>query len=272
MVHIPGVQHKAADAVSHHHTGPINPDMMPLLDDIAASGTSAIPTVFNPSGHSFLTGIRCREPPAPYTTIDDELASLVSSSLNTLAITWDHIKVATASDTNMAQLISIIESGFPEFRHDLPPALREYHQFRDHLYTVDGVILYKAPTVIPPSLRQHILTILHSAHQGVTSMNARAETTVFWPGITPAITTTRTNCHHCNRMALSQPNAPPFPPVLPAYPFQCISTDFFHYKDKNYLVVVDRYSNWPIIEQAQAGFKGLIDCLRRIFWNIQHPR
>ena len=136
---------------------------------------------------------------------------------------------------------------------------------------MDGVIPYKLRTVIPPSLRQHVLTILHSAHQGVTSMTTRAEMTVFWPGITPAITATQANCHHCNRMAPSQPNAPPFPPVLPAYLFQCISADFFHYKGKNYLVVVDRYSNWPIIEQAQAGSKGLIDCLRRIFGTFGIP-
>ena len=238
MVHIPGVRHRAADAVSHHPTGPTNPDMMLLPDDIAASGASAIPSLFNLFGHSFLNGIRCRETPPSYTTINDELASLVSSSLNTLAITWDCTKVATASDTNMVQRTSITESGFPEFRHELPPALREYHQFRDHLHTVDGIILYKSRTVIPPSLRQHVLTVLHSAHQGVASMTACAETTVFWPGITPAIIATWANCHHCNRMAPSQLHAPPFPPVLPAYPFQCISADFFHYKGKNYLVVV----------------------------------
>ena len=261
MVHIPGVRHKAANAVSCHPTGSTNPDMMLLPDGIAASAASAIPSLINPSGHFFLTGIHCREPPASYTTIDDKLASLVSSSLNNLAITWDRIKVATASDTNMVKLTSIIESGFPEFRHELPPAHREYHQFRDHLYTVDGVILYKACSVIQPSLQQHVLTVLHSAHQGATSMTACAETTVFWPGITPAITATRTNCHHYNCMAPSQPHGPPFPPVLPAHPFQCISADLFHYKDKSYLVVVDRYSNWPIIEQAQAASKGLIDCL-----------
>ena len=132
-------------------------------------------------------------------------------SAASLAITWDHIKLATASDTNMVQLTSIIESGFPEFRHELPPALCECHHFRDHLYIVDGVILYKSCTVIPPSRRQHVLTVLHSAHQGVTSMTARAETTVFWPGITPAITATQANCHHCNRMA---PSLLSFPSLL----------------------------------------------------------
>jgi hypothetical protein len=37
-------------------------------------------------------------------------------------------------------------------------------------------------------LQQQVLVVLHSAHQDVTSMTACAESTVFWPGITPAIT------------------------------------------------------------------------------------
>lgn len=43
MVHIPGVRHKAADAVSHHPTGPTQPDMMILPDDVAASSASRHP-------------------------------------------------------------------------------------------------------------------------------------------------------------------------------------------------------------------------------------
>ena len=122
----------AANALSHHPTGRTNPDMMLLPVGIAASGASAIPSLLNFSGHSFLSGICCREPLTSYTAIDDERASVVSSSLNTLAITRDCIKVATASDTNMVELISIIESGFPEFHHELPTELHEYHQFCDH--------------------------------------------------------------------------------------------------------------------------------------------
>lgn len=102
----------------------------------------------------------------------------------------------TTSDNMMAHLVSIIEFGFPAFHHELPPALQEYYQFWEHLYTVDGVILHKDRIVIPPSLRPHILTILHSAHQGVTSMIARTEATLFWAGITPAITALQANCNH----------------------------------------------------------------------------
>ena len=82
-----------------------------------------------------------------------------------------------------------------------PPQLREYFQFREHLYTIDGVILYKDRIIIPPSLREEVLSALHAAHQGVTyctSMISRAESSVFWPGITPAITALRAGCNHCN--------------------------------------------------------------------------
>ena len=68
--------------------------------------------------------------------------------------------------------------------------------------------------IIPPSLREEVLSALHAAHQGVTyctSMISRAESSVFWPGITPAITALRAGCNHCNRIAPSNPSAPPTP-------------------------------------------------------------
>ena len=62
--------------------------------------------------------------------------------------------------------------------HELPPQIQVYHQFRDDLYAVDGVILYKDRIVIPPSLRE-----------------ARVEASIFWPGITPAVTKLRASCN-----------------------------------------------------------------------------
>ena len=66
-------------------------------------------------------------------------------------------------------------------------------------------------------------------------------------------------------MAPSQPNTPPVPLTLPIYPFQCTYADFFTYKGTTYLVIVDCYSNWPIIERTKGGGDSLIDCLRRCF-------
>ena len=183
MVHIPGARHRARDCISRHPTG--NPEKLILPDDIATVGST--PTFFT---HSQLLMAGLRTPATHISAIEDSLLSSSVYSLNSLnlkSVTWDRVRTATTSDTNMQSLVDLIESGMPQFRHELPEPLHEYFQFRDSLYTVDGVLLYKDRVVIPPSLRSEVLANLHAAHQGVTSMRARAETSVFWSGITPAI-------------------------------------------------------------------------------------
>ena len=272
ITHIPGVRNKAADAVSRYPTGTTEPEKLILLDDIAAADTATIPSNYEIQ-HNFLSGIRVMElTDHNQISYNEEATQTAIATLEALqANTWDRTRQETASDENMHQLISIIEDGMPEVSDGLPVPLRAFHQFREHLHTLDGVILYKDRIVIPPSLRQDTLLALHSAHQGTSHMIARAESSVFWPGITADITETRARCNHCNKIAPSQPSAPPMPLVLPVYPFQCICADFFTHKGMNYLVIVDRYSNWPVIERAANGATGLIDSLRRTFTTYGIP-
>ena len=72
-------------------------------------------------------------------------------------MTWDHVCLATSSDPETVSLIAILESGMPEFRHELPSELRPYHQFRSSICAVDGVIMYEDRIVVPRALRKDIL-------------------------------------------------------------------------------------------------------------------
>ena len=260
VIHIPGLRHAAADAVSRKPVG--DPTNLSLPDDIASMAPTKEKSTPIGLPHSVLSTIRVKEPDNSH-HVCSERDSTPTEVIK--SITWDDIRIATTSDPNMMTLSNIVEEGFPEDKASLPKELRPYHQFRDSLTTFDGVILYHDRVVIPPSLRNRVLQSLHSAHQGVTQMCSRAESSLFWPGMTPAITEMRARCQACNRMAPSQPSAPPTPPISPAYPFQCIVADFFHFKGHTYLVVVDRYSNWPIVEESTHGANGLISVLRRIF-------
>ena len=65
----------------------------------------------------------------------------------------------------MAQLVSIIDSGFFQFCQDLQPSLQECYQFWKHLCIANGLILCKDHIGITTSLRTHIY-IPHSIHQG----------------------------------------------------------------------------------------------------------
>jgi hypothetical protein len=266
MIHVPGIKHKAADVASRYPSRSNHPETMHLPDDIAMLEEEPSNPSLRDSRRSFMAGVYVVEDTSFHGCIDDIIRNSATSTLNYIqCVTWNRVKVETASDENMNQLVSIIEDGMPDQKSELPPALREYYQFRDDLYTIDGVAIYNNRIIIPPALRNETLSVLHSAHQGCSSMVARAEASVFWPGITTAIIQLRNSCNNCNRMAPSQPSAPPTPPILPLYPFQGVCADYFKYSGSNYLVVVDRYSNWPIVERATDGSKGLISCLRRTF-------
>ena len=182
MVHISGIHNKAADAISRHPSGDTNPEKLCLPDDIAhTQNVMAIQRMF-------LAGIRSHGT----ADWDDGTTEISTYSLESLrSVTWDRVREATASDEDTHLLVSLIENGMLQFRHEPPHALRAFHQFREHLHTSDGVVIYKDRVVIPPSLQQDTLSALHSAHQGTTSMMARAEASVLWPGITTAINASR---------------------------------------------------------------------------------
>ena len=264
MVHIPGVKNKTPDTLSRHPTGDHNPPRMVLHDDIhSIQNDTTIPPLHIPT--QLMAGV-CTDDQLSSIQMEKQLQESFTASLHsTHSITWEQVQTATTSDDNMLLLLSAIEDGIPELKHQLPPPIREYHQFRKYLYSTDGVVIYKDRIVIPPSLRPSCLSALHAAHQGTSAMTSKAESSIFWPGITNDIQATRANCSHCNRMAPSQAALPPTPPTPPEYPFQCICADYFHYQGCNYLVIIDRYSNWPIVERAKDGAQGLIAILRQTF-------
>ena len=200
----------------------------------------------------------------PTTTANDEHSEVENTTYITAisslanidrveAITWEKIQEETLSDNSMLELLNAVQGGFLQKKNELPSHLQHYKKFAKALSTVDDVVLYKDRIIIPPRLRQDVLANLHSAHQGVSSMIARAEASVFWPGITQDIHKIRDNCFRCNRNAPSHPNMPPVPPILPEYPFQSICADYFTLEGVGYLVVVDRYSNWPSVQKAGKG-------------------
>lgn len=102
-------------------------------------------------------------------------------------------------------------------------------------------------------------------------MTARAEASIFWPGITKDITATRDRCATCNSNAPSQPAMPSITPEEPLYPFQHVAADFFHHQGITYLVIVDRYTNWPVVTPSREGATGLIQTLRETFSTFGIP-
>ena len=132
------------------------------------------------------------------------IASLKQQVSDFYAITWELVKEASLKDEELLMLKELIINDFPSTKAELPSPVEKYWEFRKLLNVHDNVILYSDRIIIPASLRQQVLETLHSAHQGVSSMLARAETNLFWPGISKDIDLIRQNCRSCNTNTPSQ--------------------------------------------------------------------
>ena len=267
VVHVPGRKNLGPDAASRHPTGV--PERLVLPGETLNVDTESD------------TPISCRDAlPGLYQRAEDidiaddiSTVSAATCALNAVVsvVTWDMIREATASDPMFVSLIKYLEAGFPDDCRELPTDLRPYHRFAASLCVVDGVILMGQRIVVPPSLRQPVLNALHAAHQGVSAMRAHAMDSVYWPDITTDIARIRDQCTHCHQMAKSNPMQPPSDLTLPDYPFQMISSDYFTYNSKEYVVIVDRYSNWPMVYRSESGAEGLVKRLRETFVTFGIP-
>ena len=102
------------------------------------------------------------------------MAAAIHRETNHLTtLSWERIAAATSSDPTMSLLLDVIEEGFPDTRRATNAGVSAFWTYRESLYISDGVIMYCDRAVIPASLRDDALQILHSAHQGVSSMESR---------------------------------------------------------------------------------------------------
>ncbi|XP_052760759.1 uncharacterized protein LOC128203366 [Mya arenaria] len=267
IVHVPGKRNLGPDAASRHPAG--QPDRLLLPGEAPETDTLSNTTEFY---RDTLTRLYQHAEDNDMANDSDTVAA-ASSALNAIitVVTWDMVREATASDPTFVDLVNILEAGFPEDCRELPVPLRPFHRFAAGLCVVDGVVLMGQRIVIPPVLRKPVLNALHAAHQGVSAMRARAMDSVYWPDISIDIARVREQCVHCHKMAKSNPMQPPSDITPPDYPFQMICSDYFTYNSKDYVVIVDRYSNWPMVHRSESGAEGLIKRLRETFVTFGIP-
>ena len=189
------------------------------------------------------------------------------------SVTLEKVRNYTASDAELQLLITAIRDGFLNTQHSTDSSIRSFFNAREHLWVKEGVVMFKSRVVIPKKLRQHVLNLLHSAHQGVEGMRARAAVSVYWPGMNSSIAQIRRNCKFCDSIAPSHPRQPLHPLPPSEYPFQFICADAFELKGHQYLVVIDKFSGWLILFHflGNMGAKQITDSLRSVFHTYGAP-
>ena len=94
-----------------------------------------------------------------------KLAAL--SQLVDLNVKLKEVQEAALDDHVYQQLKSLILSGFPHFKAELPDVLKPFRQVRHDLAVDDDSIMYGCRLYIPKAIRTRILANLHDSHQGI---------------------------------------------------------------------------------------------------------
>ena len=156
------------------------------------------------------------------------------------------IKAVTAEDITMNRLKQTVYNGWPEYRKQCPQELWDYWNFRCDLVLEDGLILKGNRIVVPEGLRKKVLEAIHTGHQGETKCMLLARESVFWPGISTDIRKLVNDCELCQKHQKAQAKLPIMQPDLPTRPWEKLGTDIFEFNGRNYLMIVDYYSRFPV--------------------------
>ena len=157
-------------------------------------------------------------------------------------ITLEQIRMSGASDQLYHELV---ETGFTNTKSELDPTLREFWEVRDRFSSNNGLVLMNKRIDISTSYRKkQVLHNLHAAHQGTFGMLARANQTVYWPGMNASVRNYKSGCQSCVKISPNQSKEPLLLAPIAEWPFQQICADLFENEGHSYLTIVDRFNSW----------------------------
>ena len=197
----------------------------------------------------------------------EEVESFTSQIVTGLPATskrLEEIKQAQDSDEECVQIKTYCIEGWPTYLPHLP-ILKPYWENKGHLAVVDGLLLFDDRIVIPRCLRLEILESIHQGHLGITKCRARARMSVWWPGVTTAITELVTNCSTCAKHR-PEPKESLMSSSFPSQQWERLGMDLFQLKGKSYLLVVDYYLRWVEVKRLHNQLAAtVISALKEIF-------
>ena len=139
-------------------------------------------------------------------------------------------------DKEYQLLQKIILEGFPKHRSELSEPYQRYWCVRQHrmwLQTADTIGHEKGDA--------------HEVARESVRTKQRARLVVYWPGIDNDIDNVILACKQCQDFLPANCKEPIISKPSPVRPFQEITGDFCCYGGKNYLILVDCYTDWPDI-------------------------
>ena len=171
----------------------------------------------------------------------------------------EDIRQETEIDPKLRDAIKLTLQGWPKLRQEIPTHIKNWHEHRIHFSVAHRLLLYDNKIVIPDSMKAEMLTRIHMGHQGTNKCRERADSCVWWLGITRDIKEYVEQCEHCQIHRNAQRREPLCSTPMPEGPWEKIAADLFMFDGQMYLFMTDYYSRYPeVIFLQDTTSKGVI--------------
>ena len=195
----------------------------------------------------------------------EDLLELCIAHLPASNTTVEEYKREQTADPICSTVIKYCQREWPD-KNKVASELKPYWKVRGNLTVTKGsLLMYDRRIVVPKALQRQTLQKIHTGHQGIQRCRLRAQSSVWWPGISQIIANMVQQCNTCAKHR-SPRCEPMIPTPLPDYPWQMVSSDLFQLNGAHYLLVVDYFSRYPeAIKLRSTTSQHVIEALKNIF-------
>ncbi|UYV63280.1 K02A2.6-like [Cordylochernes scorpioides] len=175
----------------------------------------------------------------------------------------DYVLVSykTQEDPTLRKLYKLVK--YDKYDVDSEVDIKPYNRIKNEITIVRNCLFFGNRMIIPDSLREYVLKIIHENHIGVNKMKTLARSSVYWPGMDEQIEKLSKSCSTCMENTSKLPKQEFTEWTPPNKVWKRIHLDYFYFAGKTFLILVDAHSNWiecQIVPNTSAGF--CIDFLR----------
>ena len=200
-----------------------------------------------------------------------EIVHAVEKVFDGLPLSHKEIREATLIDETLKLIKKFLTSGNWS-RKSLDSEMSWFATRKHSLSIHNDVVMLNSDgftrVVIPKSLRNRALSLLHEGHWGITKMKQMARRYIAWPSITRDIRKLVKTCNPCCQ-AMKAPDQEYREWPQTSECLQRIHLDFAGpFLGKMFMVTVDAHSKYPFVSVMDVGnttSKSVISALREIF-------
>ena len=189
--------------------------------------------------------------------ISDVGNHIMMMELCSTPIEFEDVHSYSRSDPVISRVIDCVVNSERNDKYETDDPESNRYMRRFYEFVEDSTLLRGNRVVIPPPLRESLLSELHEAHPGICRMKALARSYVWWPGIDNEIEALVKGCAPCQHHQNMPQTAPTHSWEAPTKPWSRLHMDFVGpFLGKMFLIVVDYFSKWldvlPMSSSANA--------------------